>query len=528
MLTANIYPRTARRWRMIVGTCALLAGARAFAQDNSPVAIATQAHAFLSDGKAGQAIALLKQELERAPLDKSLRLLLARAYLDDGNQFWAVRTLNAAAEVFPEDCNIGLWQAWIQLRQGELEQARDRLSTACAAWAPDQGRRALLSAMLEQQAGSQPAAQANLDRAAAERFAYPEDRAAIARLRNTVDPGFIPPLSGRLDLAAGFTGNALAGSPVDPTTQANGASSPLLAASAFLRLVSPRRSWARPAVDVEARGLGFSAPVGRDLSYLMLDARPEVMVGGAGPHAILAYRYESLLLAGGDRYGKGPIWFFEAHRGEWEMEILRVLTVFGGAGRRNFREQGRTRFELDGGIGAALPMGSRLHLVAALAGRYHDAKNDAWSLYGGSLLASAEVRLPRRWSLRAGMLASTDRFPHSAGYFDAAAPSKNRRDILVKLSASAFAPPLAQGVKLGLTYEFSKRDSTASPYSYDDHRILAKAIWSFASDPWLPHEATPVGHVPLDYHLADAETGERVQDLLRQDEAAQRSSSCRE
>jgi hypothetical protein len=47
-------------------------------------------------------------------------------------------------------------------------------------------------------------------------------------------------------------------------------------------------------------------------------------------------------------------------------------------------------------------------------------------------------------------------------------------------------------------------------------------------DPWLPHAATPIGHVPLDYGLADAEAGERVQDLLRQDEAAQRSSSCRE
>jgi hypothetical protein len=506
----------------------LLASCDALAEDSAPDRTSSQAHELIVSGKPGQAIALLKPAVEHWPLDKPLRLLLARAYLDDGNDFWAVRTLNAAAEVFPEDCNITLWQARIQIRQGELERARETLAAACAGWAPDHARRALLSAMLDQQAGRALAAQADLDRATSERLAYPEDREAISRLRSTVDPGFIPPFSGRIDAAAGLAGNALAGSPVDPTTRGNSTGSSVLAASAFVRMVSPHRSWARPAIDFEARGQGFSADVGRDLSYLMLDARPEVVLGGAGPRATLAYRYESLLLAGGDRYGKGPIWFFDAHRGEWEVELLRVLTFFGGAGRRTFREQGRTRFEIDAGVGAGIPAGARLHVVTALTGRYHDARNDAWSLYGVSLLASAEVRLPRRWSFRAGMLASADRYPESAGYFDASAPAVARRDLLLKLSASAFAPPLADGVKLGVTYEYSTRDSSAAPYSYDDHRILAKVIWSFTVDPRLPHAATPVGHVPLDYRLGDAEIGERVQDLLRQDEAAQRSSSCRE
>lgn len=513
-----------RRISALVSLGVLLAVCPAFA-DDAPSDAAARARALLSAGKPDQAIPLLKPAIERSPQDKPLRLLLAQAYLDDGNDFWAVRTLNAAAEVFPNDCNITLWKAWIQIRQGEQDTARELLATSCAG--PNQVRRALLSAMLDQQAGDLPAAQTNLDRTASERLAYPEDRAAISRLRSTIDPGFVPPLSGRLDLATGFASNALAGSPVDPRTRER-AGSPVLAASAFVRVVSPRRSWVRPAMDLEARGLGFSDEVGRDLSYLTLDARPALILGLAGTRATLAYRYQALLLAGGDRYGKGPLWFFDAHRGEWELEFLRAFTFFGGAGWRTFRAQPRTRFEIDGGVGTGFPIGAHLHLVAALAGRYHDARDDAWSLYGASLLASVEARLPRRWSLRAGILASADRFPHSAGYFDDSAPTTNRSDRLLKLSASGFIPPVLEGVKLGVTYEFSTRDSTAAAYSYDDHRILAKVIWSFTADPWLPRAETPAGHVPLDYGLGSAEAHERVQDLLRQDESAQRSSSCRE
>jgi hypothetical protein len=506
----------------------LLAASAAFAQEPASGAVSAQARALLTDGKPEQAIAVLKPAIGQWPQDKPLRLLLARAYLDDGNDFWAVRTLNAASEVFPGDCDITLWQAWIQIRQGELDLARERLAGACAAWVPDQARRALLSALLEQHAGSLSAAQAELAQATAQPFAYAEDRAAMARLRGGVDPSFIAPVAGRIDVAAGYTSNALAGSPVDPKTQGRGARSPVASTSAFVRLAPPLRFWARPAVDFEVRGLGFSAERGRDLSTLMLDVRPEIILGGAGPRAILAYRYETLLLAGGDRYGSGPVWFFDAHRGEGELEILRALTLFGGLGRRSFREYGRGRFEIDGGVGTAFPVGERVHLVAALAGRRYQANNQAWSLYGGSLLTSAEVRLPRRWSVRGGLLVSADRYPDSAGYFDPKAPTTARRDRVVKLSASVFAPPLLDGVKLGVTYEFSKRDSSAAPYRYDDHRILAKLIWSFSVDPWLPRAARPVGHVPMNYRLGDVEVGERVQDLLRQDEGAQRSSSCRE
>jgi hypothetical protein len=255
----------------------------------------------------------------------------------------------------------------------------------------------------------------------------------------------------------------------------------------------------------------------------MLGGRPGVLLGRGQRRALLAYRYESLLLAGDDRYQSGPLWFYDAHRGELEIEFS-GLTVFGGIGKRSFRQIGRSRLEADGGMGGAFKVGSRLRLLGALSGRFYDAKNDAYDLRGASLLIAADFRLPRHWTTRVGFLASEDLYPHSTGYFS---PDK-RHERLLKMSASAFSPPLRDHLKLGLTYEFSTRESTAQPYAYTDHRLLAKLIWTFTADPWLPAAVSPSDHVALDYGLNSGEQTERVQDLLRQDEAVQRSSSCRE
>jgi Flp pilus assembly protein TadD len=531
-----------RRWtlavpQLLVSTCVLFGSAQADAQDAARP-VEDQAAALLSAGQPGQAISLLKAEVERRPLDTGLRLWLARAYLDDGNDFWALRTLGAAAAIHPEDCNLPLWRAWIEIKQGALDQARALLQTPCVTWPPVEARRALLLAMVEQGAGAEAAARDQLDRARAARFAFSEDRKAIAQVQTQLDPGFLAPLSGRLDLAMGATTNARAGSPVDPVSQGNAARSLVVQATGSMRFVTPNRSWARLSLEAEARGLGYQAEAGRDLSYLMLSARPGVVLRGWGKAMLLGYRYESFLLAGGDKYAAGPLWFFGAHRGEWEIELSPMLTFFGGAGRRWFREIGRTRTELDGGVGGGFAARPSLRLVAALSGRYYDAKNDAYDLRGISLLLSAEQRFPRRWSVRAGVLASADDYPRSAGYFDSgrsdpAAPNTGasgtaRRDLLLRLSLSAFAPPWSSGIKLGLTYEFAVRDSTAAFYDYLDHRVLAKLIWTFSADPWLPRAVTPVGHVPIDYGLGSAEIAERVQDLLRQGEDMQGSSSCRE
>jgi hypothetical protein len=477
-------------------------------------------------GQGAQSIPQLKAEIERKPLSTGLRLALARAYLDDGNDFWALRTVAAAADLHPEDCNLSLWLAWIQLRQGAFEQAREVLDGACSHWQPELARRALLFAMLEQQVGSHAEAQARLDEARAADFVYPEDRAAIGQLQDKLEPGHAPPLAGRLEVGLGWATNARAGSPSDPIAAAEAKSSPVEQTALWVRFMTPGHSWLRPSLEGEMRSLGYAAAAGRDFSYLTLGGRPGLQLAWGKRRALVAYHYESLLLAGGDRYESGPLWYSDSHRGEVELELSSGLMVFGGLGKRNFREMGRTRNEADGGVGGTFNVGSRTHLLGVLSGRYQDAANDAYDLRGASLLVAADVRLNSRLSARAGLLASGDFYPRSAGYFDPDASTTKRRDLMLKLSASAFMPLLGDQVKVGLTYEFSKRDSTAQPYAYTDQRLLAKLIWSFTADPWLPTAASPVDHVAMDYGLGATALEERVQDLLRQNDDVQRSLAC--
>jgi hypothetical protein len=513
---------------LLLMTLGLLSGTRSWGQVAPREAVEKQARALVASGQGAQAIPLLKPEIERDPISKTLRLLLARAYLDDGNDFWALRTVITAAALHHEDCNLTLWLAWIQIRQGALDQAREVLDGACARWQPEQARRSLLLAMLEQQAGSLAQAQARLDEAHAADYVYPEDRTAIDRLQNSLEQGHLLPMTGRLDVSLGWAANARAGSPSDPISAGSAKSSPIGQAAVWIRFVTPGRSWARPSLEADVRAVGYSAAAERDFGYLMMGTRPSVLLGRGNRKALLAYHYESLRLEGGDLYDSGPLWFYDAHRGEVEFELSSQVMVFGGIGKRNFREMGRNRLEIDGGIGGAFDVGSRLHLLGALSGRFQNARNEAYDLRGASLLVAAEFSLPRRWTSRAVVTIGGDLYPRSPGYFDSAAETTNRRDFLLKLTASAFMPPIGDQLKMGLSYEFATRDSTAHFYAYTDHRLLAKLMWMFAADPWLPAAALPFQHVPLDYRLGSMALTERVQDLLRQDEDPQRSCSCRD
>jgi hypothetical protein len=444
----------------------------------------------------------------------------------DGNDFWALRALAALAELTPQDCEPLLWMAWISMKHGSMSDAREHLLAArCAPDTVSQTRWALLLAMLEQHTDHQEMALLHLASARAATDIYEEDRVVMDRLTSALDPGYISPFAGKIELTLGGSSNARAGSPADPADEGEDAASPTGQLNLWLRFVGPTGRWIRPSMEAEARSLGYTADQGRDLSFFMGSLRPGVIVGDSTPSGLLAYRFDALLLAGGDRYENGPLWFYNAHRAELEVNLLPNLSLFGGFGRRLFREIGRSRIEADGGVGGSYLPVSQLRILGALSGRWHAADKGAHDLRGGSALASAELRLPHDWAVRAGALVGLDWYPNSAGYFDAAKPDTDRRDVLLKLSASGFSPAFA-GIKVGGTYEYAERFSTTTPYSYRDHRLLLKVALSFATDPWGPRPVSPEGRVPLDHGASPSAFDERLQDLLRQDEAAQRSSSC--
>jgi tetratricopeptide (TPR) repeat protein len=486
------------------------------------------ARMLLQKSRAREAIESLKMSIDKNPQAMTLRLLIAQAYLKDGNQFWALRSLKSLSEKTPDDCQPRLWMAWIYSLQGNLEAAQESLNSAsCAAGSPSETQKTLLLSHLEFYAHEPELARRYLDSARKAEAIFKEDQALLLHLTQRLDPGSMDPLTAKLELGMGFTSNVKAGSPVDPISEKKNEGSPLGQLTIHTRLVAPTQRFFRPALELETRNMGFVTEAGQDLSYLMMGARPGVLLGRSGSTALFVYHIETMVLAGGDRYTRGPLSFYTAHRGEFEANVLSRITLFGGVGRRMFRESRRSRFEVDGGLGGVVAPASNLRLIAALTARWQAADQEAYDLWGGSLLLSGEMRLPNAWTIRAGSLLSYDRYPHSTGYFQPASPSLRRRDTLFRLSGSLFSPSFS-GFKVGATYEYAQRFSTTPAYDYQDHRILAKLVWTFAYNPWAPKAVTPMGHVPMDYGLETSRFDDRLQDLLRQDEAAQRSSSCME
>ncbi|MGI5865501.1 MAG: hypothetical protein ACOX6T_26055 [Myxococcales bacterium] len=489
---------------------------------SEPACLESHARRLLAQGEARPAIALLKQERALVAASRELTLLLARAYLAEKNEFWALRTLSAFEKAHPGDCEALSWIALTQMGQGALDDARASLARAqCPESGPLRLRRHLLEALVAVTAGDPAAAREPYAAALAQPLAFPEDARLAEHLAPIVKPSYEPPVSGRLEAQAGYTSNALAGSPTDASGSDEGVPSPMAQLLAQLRLGLPSFAFARPAIEGELRGLGYSDAAGRDFSYLLASASPGLSFGDGRVSA--AYRFEALLIAGGDRYDEGPLWFSNAHRGELEVSLPARMLAFGGAGRRVFREAGRSRWEADLGVGGNWRLSSKAGLTAALTARRHSAMKPAYDAWGGSALLSADWRLPGGASLRLGLLASGDTYPDSAGYFD---PEEARRELLLKGSASGWLP-VATGARAGLTYEYSRRVSTAQAYEFDDHRVLLKLAWSFDYDPSLPGETSRPGHVELDYGLEAREAvQESVREMLRQDEAMQRSSSC--
>ena len=481
------------------------------------------ARCHLAGGQPRLAIELLRPLRDKAPPEAIL--VLARAYVDEKNSMWALRVLYEHLAEHPESCVVRSWIAWLHLESAEFGRAHDALADpSCpGTWAPMRARWQLLAARIERQDGANDTSRTALTEVRKGGALFEDDAGLWRDLVRKVEPERDVPVSLRLELGTGWTSNGLLGSPLDPAATGLSGSSAVSVLDLMARFVPPVGGAVRPVLDAGVRAMWLAADPVKDASYASFLARPGILLGRREPRLLLAWAGQWLLLAGSDDYGGSPRLFLESHRGELELSLTRRLTVFGGAGRSLFRELPRTRTEVDFGLGLQVPLG-RASLLGIASARIHDARIAAYDLRGASLLASLQVPLSSRLTVRASALASLDDYPASSGYFDAV---RARRDLLLRGTTALYAR-LGNDFHVGVAYEPTRRDSTAASYSYVDHRVLVRLRFNLDADPWRPATAPS----PAGVSFWGGETGndsfgsERIQDLLRQEDAARRASSC--
>jgi hypothetical protein len=420
-------------------------------------------------------------------------------------------------------CLSRSWLAWVHIQQGMMSQAREVLDMpGCPSDQPQQARWLLLQSFMARTEKS-PEAASLIDQVSDADQILPEDHELWKTLNRQENPGWITPVGMRLELSGGYTSNSKAGSPTDPGSE--GSTSALGRMDLFTRLVLPLSAGVRPALEAGLKGHGLTADDASELSYLEMSARPGVILGKGFPRVLVGYKADYLVL---NRDLEARRRFYEGHRGEAELET-ESLTIFAGFGRRWFHENGRTRWEFDGGLGGSLRFLTRVHMLMALAVRYYDAVGDAYDTAGTTGLVVARIALGSGFYTRLGATLGVDHYLNSGGELGELAhgTDEKRFDILTKLSAGLWSASYF-GARFGLSYEFNWRDSTADQsddnYSYQEHRLLLKTRLVFDLNPWAPDIVKPDGHVALDYGMGSQAGGgldeERIQDLLRQDEAA--------
>jgi hypothetical protein len=487
----------------------------------------TTEHLLQSD-RGRDAIEYLKGCIREAPDQPAFAQLLSDVYRRSGNAFWAQKTLLRFLSLHEEDCTIRPWLAWVYIEEGDLDLAAEVLGEAdCPSEEIDRARWALLQAYMSGIREDRTQQMAQWKEVGSARALYPEDRALWKTMRRKLQPGWIDPVTVRTELSLGYSSNVSAGL---PTTEAGpDLGSPLVQLDLWSRLVPPVTWAVRPALEWGLIGRyvnDFDDDDDIDVrraSYLEVMVKPGVIIGTGLPRLLVSYRYDFYLLNQGDLYDEAPLIFYDGHRGDLELELDDAVTLLLGGGRRIFRQRGRSRWEVDGGAGWSLWPVDKLHLLLAVSLRYQSANNEEYDQFGGNALGLARLLLGRGFYSR--IKVST-----GGAYYANSPPEEGGRDLFIKPSVG-FWSPARHGARIGVTYEFARRDSSAEvSYSYTEHRGLFQIRWNTTLDPWSPGAAAPRNHVPLNYGIrGDEEPGleeERIQDLLRQDETARRGSSC--
>jgi len=497
------------------------------APDRDPAREREEAIRLVESGAVRDAIAVLREAVKCFPDDPVLPLLLARAYLTEGNLFWAERTLGDALARRPDDAALRAWLASVHLRQGDPDLAAADLAGAEApAAGPSLARWHLAEALASRVRGDDAAARAALDRIGLRPELYPEDRPLRRMLGRQLDVWWLDPVSGAAELGFGSTSNALAGSPTDPGR--SGGPSALGELDVRARVAPPAAGAVRAAFDLELDGERLEAGEARELSSLTGALRMGALLTRGQRRLLAAYRSEVLLLDQDDsRYAA-------AQRGELELEWSRGWVAGIGTGRRSYRDEGRTRWEGDVSFGAPIRMPGGAQLVTGMTVRLADARSPAWDQRGVAVVAAARFALGKGFASRVALSGSWEDYHHSGGPSGLLAfgTADKRRDLLGRLTLAAIGPAW-RSVQPALEWRLTRRDSNADDlpgfdFDYRESRVTLTLRWRFAGDPWTRRAALPHDHVALDWGLESGEGGEqeRILDLLRQDEELRRGSSC--
>jgi hypothetical protein len=483
------------------------------------------ATALIERGEIRTAVERLRAAVVRFPDDTVLPLLLARGYLAEGNLFWAERTLRDALVPRPSDVEARAWLASIHLRQGDPGLVQEDLALVPEE-EPARARWQLLQSFRARLAGDRPAARQALAVVPRSTLVYPEDRPVWSFLHRQNDPWWLDPVAGTVEFAVGRTSNALAGAPTDPGEP--GGASAIGLADLRARLAVPVVGRVRPTLDLEVEGNGLGGEEYRELSSLRGSARLGGLFTWENSRLLLGYRAEVLLL------DQQPSRYAVAHRAEVELETPSSWVLFAGFGRRSYRDDRRTRWEGDAGIGGPVKLLGSFPLVAGATVRQSDARSAAYDERGGSIAVLSRVAFGRGLVARVAVTGSLDDYLHSGGEEGLAVfgTQERRRDLLGRVSLGLWASPWRR-LQTGLEWQLTRRDSTADEtpgfvFDYTEQRIVVRFRWSFAADPWAPRSADVPDHVPLEWGLQGGERlgEERILDLLRQDEDLRRGSSC--
>lgn len=470
------------------------------------------------DDPAG-AVARTAELAQRCPNNASAIRLHARALTAAGDPGETRRLLQEYLDANPLDCQTWSWLAWVALEMGDSLGAWVALSASdCPSTPQDVVRWALIEGLAAHKAHDQDGvreALANVDR---DSVLWPEDAALLAFLEYSLDPRRQWPWQATVELGAGATSNALAGSPTD--TAGEGESSSLARLSARTVLFGRPMGRLMPFGEVSVRGHGLADRAARELSYLELSGRAGALLNLGPSRATVALRREGLHLHR-DRDSR----FFTSLRAEADLELPGGTVLFAGGGKRSFDDPWRTRRELDLGVARAVRVGGH-PLTIALVGRRFDASEPVYDQRGGTLTAVTHLQVAPRWTVRVSTLVSRDIYPRSDTWqgLIAFGSDAGRRDTTARASLGAWRR-MRGGLQGGLTYEHARRWSSIESgflggFAYREHRLVATLRFDTVADPWRRTVAPP-GHVALDWGVAAPAPGlgdERIRDLIRLDE----------